>query len=75
MKAKKVLLNVSDDCVSYLTEQGYSKEFGGRNIARIIDDKLANALVDEVLFGKLEKGGSVTAEIKNNQICFTYGKL
>ncbi len=75
MKAKKVLLNVSDDCVSYLTEQGYSKEFGGRNIARIIDDKLANALVDEVLFGKLEKGGSVTAEIKNNQICFNYGKL
>ena len=37
-------------------------------------DKLANALVDEVLFGQLEKGGKVQANIKNGKIIFSYGK-
>lgn len=72
MKAKKVVLSVSESCVDYLTDAGYSKEFGARNIARTIEDKLADALVDEVLFGKLEKGGSVMADFKDNQIIFDY---
>ena len=68
MKAKKVILSVTDACVEYLTDQGYSKEFGARNMARTIETKLADALVDEVLFGQLEKGGSVTADYKNKEI-------
>ena len=74
MKAKKVVLTVTDHCVDYLTDQGYSKEFGARNMARTIESKLADALVDEVLFGKLEKGGSVTADYKKDKIVFEYGK-
>ncbi len=74
MKAKKVVLTVTDHCVDYLTDQGYSKEFGARNMARTIESKLADALVDEVLFGKLEKGGSVTADYKKEKIVFEYGK-
>ena len=52
----------SDEAVAKLTELGYSKEFGARNIARTVEDKIADSLVDEVLFGKLEKGGQCTAE-------------
>lgn len=74
MAAKKVILTVSKACVSYLTEQGYSREFGARNMARTIEDKLANALVDEVLFGKLEKGGNVKADYKKGEIVFVYEK-
>ena len=72
MAAKKVMLSVTKDCVAYLTEQGYSREFGARNMARTIEDILANALVDEVLFGKLEKGGNVTADYENEEITFSY---
>lgn len=72
MKGKKVFLEVTDDCVEYLTEEGYSKEFGARNMSRTIEEKLANQLVDEVLFGKLEKGGKVTADYKNNNITFSF---
>lgn len=72
MAAKKVMLSVTKDCVAYLTEQGYSREFGARNMARTIEDKLANALVDEVLFGKLEKGGNVTADYENEEVTFSY---
>ena len=72
MASKKVMLSVTKDCVAYLTEQGYSREFGARNMARTIEDKLANALVDEVLFGKLEKGGNVTADYENEEVTFSY---
>ncbi len=79
MKEKKVNLSVTDRAVVYITEKGYSKEFGARNIARTVEDEIADKLVDEVLFGKLEKGGDVTADFKNsknskNGIIFTYGK-
>ena len=79
MKEKKVQLTVTDRCIAYITELGYSKEFGARNIARTVEDEIADRLVDEVLFGKLEKGGSVTADYKTSSksktgITFTYGK-
>ena len=76
IKKKKIVLTVTDKCIDYLTELGYSKEFGARNMARTIEEKIANPLVDEVLFGKLAKGGSVTADYKNAKsgISFVYGK-
>ena len=74
MLTKKVALSVTDKCTDYLTELGYSKEFGARNMSRTIEGKLANALVDEVLFGKLSKGGSVLADYDGEKITFTYGK-
>ena len=74
IKKKKIILTVTDKCIDYLTEQGYSKEFGARNMARTIEENIANPLVDEVLFGSLAKGGSVTADYKKNKIVFEYGK-
>ena len=78
MKEKKVQLSVTDRAIAYITELGYSKEFGARNIARTVEDEIADKLVDEVLFGRLEKGGNVTADLKNskklNGITFIYGK-
>ena len=73
MSAKKVNLSVSDKAVDYLTDLGYSREFGARNMARVVEDKIANPLVDEVLFGKLENGGNVTANIKKGEIVFAFG--
>ena len=70
LASKKVELTVTNACIDHLTELGYSKEFGARNMARTIEDKIANALVDEVLFGRLEKGGQVTADFKNGEIVF-----
>lgn len=78
MKEKKVNLTVAERAVQYITGLGYSKEFGARNIARTVEDEIADKLVDEVLFGRLEKGGEVTADIKNSKksdgITFIYGK-
>lgn len=74
MKNKKVILTVTDKCVEYLTEEGYSKEFGARNMSRTIESKIADSLVDEVLFGKLSKGGNVKADYNGENITFIYEK-
>ena len=72
IEEKKVYLTATDECINLLTELGYSKEFGARNIARTVEQNIADQLVDEVLFGNLEKGGSVTADAKEKEIVFSY---
>jgi ATP-dependent Clp protease ATP-binding subunit ClpA len=54
---KKVTLEISDACVDHLAEEGYSREFGARNVGRLIEDKIKSFFVDEVLFGSLSAGG------------------
>lgn len=71
--SKKVKLVVSDECVSRLADEGYSREYGARNIARIVEERIASPLVDEVLFGRLSKGGCVIADVENGEISFTFG--
>ena len=64
LAAKKVQLVVEEACISYLAEEGYSPLYGARNIARLVDEKIAMALVDEILFGQLAGGGKVTCQLQ-----------
>ncbi|GHV79575.1 ATP-dependent Clp protease ATP-binding subunit ClpA [Spirochaetia bacterium] len=59
---KKVSLEISDACVDQLAMEGYSQEFGARNVGRLIEDKIKAFFVDEVLFGSLSAGGSAYAD-------------
>lgn len=68
---KNVHLDATAAVVSYLAEKGYSKEFGARNIGRLVEDKVKAFFVDEVLFGRLEHGGTALAEIVHGEIQFT----
>lgn len=76
LAAKKVELVVEEDCISYLAAEGYSPLYGARNIARLVDEKIATALVDEILFGKLSGGGKVICQLQkereNSTIVFVY---
>ncbi len=68
---KKVSLEASREVVLYLAEKGYSREFGARNIGRLIEDRIKSFFVDEVLFGRLEHGGTARAELVGGDIAFT----
>jgi ATP-dependent Clp protease ATP-binding subunit ClpA len=59
---KKVTVEVTDTCIDHLTTDGYSREFGARNVGRVIEDKIKSFFVDEVLFGRLAEGGSVRVD-------------
>ena len=59
---KKVRLAVTRECIAKLAEEGYSREFGARNVGRIIEEKIKSFFVDEVLFGRLSSGGVATVD-------------
>ncbi len=65
---KDVELTLTDNCYEWIAEKGYSPEFGAREIARIIQDKIKNFFVDEVLFGTLKNGGKAVADIENDEV-------
>ncbi|MDR3193101.1 MAG: ATP-dependent Clp protease ATP-binding subunit ClpA [Treponema sp.] len=62
---KKVHLEVTAACVSRLAEEGYSREFGARNVGRLIEDKIKSFFVDEVLFGSLSSGGVARVDYRD----------
>lgn len=68
---KNITLNVTSKCYRWLAKKGYSKLFGAREVARLIQDKIKSWFVDEVLFGTLTRGGTVTADIKKNDVVLT----
>ncbi|MFA6855962.1 MAG: AAA family ATPase, partial [Treponema sp.] len=79
LETKKVKLSITDKALDYLAEKGYSREFGARNMARTVEEEIASPLTDEVLFGKLASGGTVSIDAKKGKsgitkIVFLYGK-
>lgn len=61
---KQVELTYEDQVVTYIQEKGISKEYGAREIERVIHDEIKPLFVDELLFGKLKKGGSCKLSCK-----------
>ena len=75
---KKVKLETSPRAIAYLSEKGYSREFGARNMARTVEEVIASPLTDEVLFGKLSSGGCVRVDVSRSDdgtetLTFDYG--
>ncbi|MDR2103961.1 MAG: ATP-dependent Clp protease ATP-binding subunit ClpA [Treponema sp.] len=68
---KKVTLEIDETCVDRLAEDGYSREFGARNVGRIIEDKVKSFFVDEVLFGRLSEGGTARVAWKDGEYRIT----
>jgi ATP-dependent Clp protease ATP-binding subunit ClpA len=77
LTAKNVVLKVSDSCITWLAENGYSSEFGARNIARLVEDKIKSIFVDQVLFGDLTEGGNALADVVDDdvKIVISHGEL
>jgi len=62
---RKVTLTLSEAARSYLSEKGYDPDFGARPLARVIQDEVKQPLGEELLFGALEKGGSVVVDTED----------
>ncbi|HEY5560824.1 MAG TPA: AAA family ATPase [Clostridiaceae bacterium] len=67
LTSKKVKMEFTDACLEYLAKKGTSREFGAREIIRIINSELKTLLVDEILFGKLREGGSCSIDIEEDK--------
>lgn len=74
LDAKGVSLEVSDDARDWLAEKGYDKAMGARPMARAVQENLKKPLANELLFGSLVDGGSVSVALdkENNQLTYHF---
>ncbi|WP_419664023.1 ClpA: ATP-dependent Clp protease ATP-binding subunit [Desulfosarcina variabilis str. Montpellier] len=63
LAAKKVNISYSDNARIWLAKKGYDPQYGARPLARVIQMEIKDVLADEILFGKLEKGGNVKLDV------------
>jgi len=69
--ARDVTLQITPTLRAWLGEKGYKPEFGAREMGRVIQDELKKPLADELLFGRLMKGGSILADLEGEKVTFT----
>ncbi|MDR7341778.1 ATP-dependent Clp protease ATP-binding subunit ClpA [Pantoea alhagi] len=74
LDAKGVSLEVSDEARAWLAEKGYDKAMGARPMARAVQENLKKPLANELLFGSLVDGGSVsvTLDKDKNQLAYHF---
>jgi ATP-dependent Clp protease ATP-binding subunit ClpA len=69
---KNVKVKLAKKAKEYLANEGYDERYGARHIARVIDKRIKEELTDEMLFGKLKKGGFVKVNFKNDKLTFDF---
>lgn len=67
---KGVSFKVELSAREWLIEHGYDKAMGARPMARLIQEHIKKPLADELLFGKLSKGGHVLLQVKDGKLHF-----
>ena len=68
LAAKSVSIALTDEAHQHLLKSGYSKEYGAREMDRVIQQQLKTMLMREILFGKLKKGGEATVDLQNGTL-------
>lgn len=72
LDGKGVSLEVSEEARYWLSEKGYDKAMGARPMARVIQENLKKPLANELLFGSLVDGGSVTVGLDKEKQQLAY---
>ncbi len=70
MKSKSIYIELDDEAKEFIAKSGYSREYGAREIARVIDQEVKEPLTDEILFGRLSKGGFVEFTLGEEKLNF-----
>lgn len=65
-----VEISLEEAAKSWLAERGYDRMYGARPLARVIQESIKKPLADELLFGKLAKGGEVVVKVKKDELTF-----
>lgn len=71
LKDKKISVRMSQNAKAHLAKTGYDKAMGARPLSRVIQEKIKDPLVDEMLFGRLSKGGVVEVDY-DGELRFAY---
>ena len=70
--SKKVEIELTDAAREHLATEGYDEKMGARPLARVIHEQIKKPLSEEILFGKLQKGGKLEIDYKGLALTFKY---
>src|SRR5690242_4161863 len=62
-----VTFDLAPEAVAWLADKGYDERMGARPLGRVIQEHIKKPLADEVLFGKLKKGGTVRVTVETKE--------
>ena len=68
LEAKQVKMNLIPDAFEYLLKEGFTPEYGAREMDRVIAQRVKPLLMREILFGSLKNGGEITIGIKDGNL-------
>ena len=69
---RNVTIELSSAAKEWLAERGYDRLYGARPLARVIQEHIKKPLAEELLFGKLTKGGAVKVTMKDGKLDFEF---
>ena len=68
---REIELIYSKKVVNWIADKGYNKHMGARPMERFITDHIKKSLVNDVLFGALNKGGQIKVDLVDGEVEFT----
>ena len=71
---RHVAITLLPEARAWLAAKGYDKVFGARPLARVVQKEVRDPLTDQILFGKLEQGGTVTIGAAGDALTFSYAE-
>jgi ATP-dependent Clp protease ATP-binding subunit ClpA len=69
---RNVHIDLTDEAALWLGDKGYDDKMGARPLGRVIQEHIKKPLAEELLFGKLTKGGTVHVGVKDDALVLTY---
>ena len=67
LSERNVTFDLSEAAIDWLASRGYDEKMGARPLARVIQEHIKKPLANEILFGKLKKGGVVKVGVKKDE--------
>ncbi|HWL21176.1 MAG TPA: ATP-dependent Clp protease ATP-binding subunit ClpA [Bradyrhizobium sp.] len=71
---RNVIIELDDAAREWLGRKGYDRKFGARPLARVIQESIKKPLAEELLFGRLAKGGMVSVSVKDDKLSFEFAE-
>ncbi len=72
LQEKNVTIQIDESARNWLAQNGFDQKYGARPMARLIHEKIKQPLAQEILFGKLTKGGIVKVSEKNKELTLSF---
>jgi ATP-dependent Clp protease ATP-binding subunit ClpA len=69
---RNVTFELSPEATNWLAERGYDEAFGARPLARLIQESIKKPLAEEILFGRLLRGGTVKVMLNADKSALTF---